>query len=280
MKGPSSLVLGVALLAVVFVPCLAKDPPYYILQCSKSDPKINECLTRTANHITQHIRRGIPELDLADAEPILIDEVSISLGSGPDAYRASFKDIEARGVSNMTVVRMRSNVDAIEFQMAIKIPKIRAKANYRSSGVLIVVKASGGGDYWGVYEGVRAVIDFAGEKYTGSDGETYVKVKKVKLDFAVDKISMGIENIHNGNTVIQAAMNLFINTNSQELLTEMKPSLKKKLEVVLHNFLDNKLLSKVPYDTGSNESIYQHEFTGATDGDETKFKEEIGSRSS
>ncbi|XP_046393514.1 uncharacterized protein LOC124161270 [Ischnura elegans] len=236
-----------ALLVTVFAACLvqSEEPPYYVLQCSKSDPKFNECLTRSGNHLAEHFRSGIPELGITEVEPVLVDEVSIALGSGPDGYKASFRDIEARGVSNLTLVKMIADFDKMEIQMAFKIPRIRAKANYRSSGVLLVVKASGGGDYWGVYDGVRVVVDFLGTKYTGEDGKTYVKVKSVKLDFTVDKIRMGIEKLHNGNQVIEAAMNLFINTNAQELMTEMKPTLKRKFEGVLSNFLE-RVLSKIP----------------------------------
>jgi hypothetical protein len=46
-------------------------------------------------------------LEVTQAEPILIDEISIALGSGPDGYRATFKDIEAYGVSNMSIVGVR-----------------------------------------------------------------------------------------------------------------------------------------------------------------------------
>jgi hypothetical protein len=42
-------------------------------------------------------------------------------------------------------------------------------------------------------------------------------------------------------------MNLFINSNAQELLKEMKPALKEKLTVLLHNFMEN-LFSKIPFD--------------------------------
>ncbi|XP_071455445.1 protein takeout [Hetaerina americana] len=238
----------IALLVAIIGTCLVQSdtPPYYVLQCSKSDPKLNECLTRSGNHLAEHFRGGIPELGITEVEPVLIDEVSIALGSGPDGYKASFRDIEARGVSNMTLVKMIADVDKLEMQMALKIPKIRAKANYRSSGVLLVVKASGGGDYWGIYDGVRVVVDFVGSRYVGADGKTYAKVKSVKLDFTVDKIRMGIEKLHNGNQVIEAAMNLFINTNAQELMMEMKPTLKKKFEAILTNFLESKVLSKIP----------------------------------
>lgn len=45
----------------------------------------------------------------------------------------------------------RSDIDTLQFQMTFDIPKINVKAQYRSSGVLILVQASGAGEYWGEY---------------------------------------------------------------------------------------------------------------------------------
>lgn len=45
----------------------------------------------------------------------------------------------------------RSDIETLQFQMTFEIPHIRVRAQYRSSGVLILVKASGAGDYWGEY---------------------------------------------------------------------------------------------------------------------------------
>lgn len=44
---------------------------------------------------------------------------------------------------------------------------------------------------------------------------------------------------------VEAALNLFINSNAQELLKEMKPALREKLTLVLRNFID-KLFEKIP----------------------------------
>lgn len=44
-----------------------------------------------------------------------------------------------------------------------------------------------------------------------------------------------------------AALNLFINSNSQELLKEMKPDLRRKLIQVMTVFIE-KLFAQVPYD--------------------------------
>jgi hypothetical protein len=220
--------------------------PYFIHPCHKSDPQVNQCLAEAANHLARCFRRGIPELEVTQAEPILIDEISIALGSGPDGYRAIFKDIEAYGVSNMSIVGVRTDLDTLQFQLSFYLPRITARAHYKSSGVLIMVQASGGGDYWGEYEGVKAKVYFRAAAHLVK-GRTFLQVEDMKMDFSVRDIKMGIENLHNGNTVLQAALNLFINTNAQELLQEMKPDIKQKMIQKTRNFV-NRLFTRIPYD--------------------------------
>ncbi|XP_050665597.1 protein takeout [Leptidea sinapis] len=215
-------------------------------KCSKQDPNVDDCLLRSFNNLLDHLKSGAPELDSEGSDTIVIDELSIALGGGPDGYRASFKDIHASGVNNMTITNVRSDLDTHQFQLTMYGPHISAKARYRSSGVLLLVRASGGGDYWGEYDGVKSKIYFRGEPYT-RDGKTYLKLKQLKLDFSVKNIQMGVENLHNSNSVLQAALNLFINTNAQELLKEMKPELKRDLAEKMSRFLD-RILEKIPYD--------------------------------
>ena len=45
----------------------------------------------------------------------------------------------------------------------------------------------------------------------------------------------------------EAALNLFINSNAQELLKEMKPTIRAKLVTILTNFMD-KLFERIPLD--------------------------------
>ncbi|TMW42178.1 hypothetical protein DOY81_012742, partial [Sarcophaga bullata] len=80
---------------------------------------------------------------------------------------------------------------------------------------------------------------------------TYLTADQVKMDFNVKDIQMGVDNIANGNSVIQAALNLFINSNAQELLKEMKPALRSKLTLVIRNFMD-RLFAKIPLEDWIN----------------------------
>ena len=40
-------------------------------------------------------------------EPVVVDEINIQLGGGPDGYRATFTNIEAYGVGNLTLTNIR-----------------------------------------------------------------------------------------------------------------------------------------------------------------------------
>lgn len=52
-------------------------------------------------------RGGIPEIGITEPEPVVIDEIGIALGSGPDGYRATFRNINAFGISNISVTAIR-----------------------------------------------------------------------------------------------------------------------------------------------------------------------------
>jgi hypothetical protein len=67
---------------------------------------------------------------------VIIDSISIALGDGPDAYRATFSDIEAYGVSNISLARVRSDIDTYQFQLTYEIPRIRVRSNFQSTGTL------------------------------------------------------------------------------------------------------------------------------------------------
>ncbi|XP_014290978.1 circadian clock-controlled protein daywake [Halyomorpha halys] len=243
MEGPCNALFIASLCLLVGISTSQK--PYFLHTCQKNDPNINQCLTYAANHLATHVRTGIPELGMTEVEPIVLDEINLALGSGPDGYRATFRDIKAYGISNLTITGVRSDLNSLQLQFSFYIPKIAVRAKYRSSGVLIMVQATGGGDYWGQYDGVRAKTYLRASKQN-INGVEYLNLEDLKMDFSVRELKMGIENVHNGNTVIEAALNLFINSHSQELLREMKPSIKSKLLQIMGQFVDN-LFQRIPY---------------------------------
>lgn len=111
---------------------------YFIEKCYRDDPELDECLKYSGNKFASYLHEGIPEIDLENVEPVIIDEISISLGDNEDAYRATFSNIEAYGVSNISVAQVRSDIDTYQFQITYKIPFIKVRSNFQSTGVLWV----------------------------------------------------------------------------------------------------------------------------------------------
>ncbi|XP_001607053.1 protein takeout isoform X1 [Nasonia vitripennis] len=248
---PATRILSLACL-VVAIGCARAAGKYrgleFLEPCSKRDPELESCLARAANSLAENFRRGLPQLGYTEVEPIVLDELHIALGGGPNGYKAQFKDIAARGVSSVRITGLRARLsdDEVQLQLALSIPKIQADAKYRSSGTLILVQASGAGDYWGEYEGVKAKVFIRAKPYA-VQGQQFLRLQQLKMDFTVRDIKMGVDNVHDGNTILQAALNLFINSNSQELLKEMKPDLRRKLVQVMSTFVE-KIFAQVPYD--------------------------------
>lgn len=55
--------------------------------------------------------------------------------------------------------------------------------------------------FWFV-EGVKVKIYFKAQPHK-IQGDTYLSLEQMKLDFSVKNIKMGVENVHDGNTVLR-----------------------------------------------------------------------------
>lgn len=53
------------------------------------------------------VHTGIPEINLPAAEPFRLNELSLSLTTGPNGYRVHLRDIDLYGASNFSVSRLR-----------------------------------------------------------------------------------------------------------------------------------------------------------------------------
>lgn len=104
----------------------------------------------------------------------------------------------------------RSDIESYQYQLTFEIPRIIVNAQYDSSGVLLLVKASGKGDYWGEYENIKAKVYLKAVPAYEENGFTYMTVETAKLDFSVKDIRMGVENIERGNAVLRKYKNFFM----------------------------------------------------------------------
>jgi len=238
--------LHLVFVAVLLAVSTAEDglPPYIKQRCHSSDPKLLSCITESVHHIGPWLATGIPEISMPSVEPFRMDQLSISLSTGPQGYKVILKEVDISGASNFSISKLKLSEDGKPFEARVKMPQLRIASRYTSSGVLFIIPASGSGNFNGQLDGVTA--DLKGQVVTKvKDGERYLQVKSLDLDLHVKTVKMGVKKIFNNNRILIEATNLFLRENGQEVLKAMLPQLKAQLSKEFMRIV-NQLLVNVP----------------------------------
>lgn len=79
----------------------------YVKQCYEGDPQLIQCFIGALHHLRPYLATGIKEIELPSVEPFRMEELSLSLTTGPNGYKVTLRDIDIYGASNFTVTKMK-----------------------------------------------------------------------------------------------------------------------------------------------------------------------------
>lgn len=218
--------------------------PPYVKQCREDDPKLIECFIDSLHHVRPFIAKGIPEIEMPSVEPFRMDELSLSLTTGPNGYRVTLRDLDIFGVSNFTVQKLKLGNAGTPFEARIKIPELKINSKYSSSGVLIILPASGNGTFHAVLSDITALLKGRAVSQERDEGR-FLHVEALTLDLNIKTVRMHVKKIFNNNRILTEATNLFLRENGHEVLKAMMPQLRGKLANVFKR-IANQLLTHVP----------------------------------
>lgn len=241
--------MWIAIIASVLVVVQGKvweTIPPYVKQCHEGDPELIKCFIGSLQHLQPYLATGIKEIELPPVEPFRMDELSLSLTSGPNGYRVTLADIDVYGASNFTVTKMKLSENGKPFEARIKMPELRMTSKYRSSGVLLIIPASGNGTFHGKFQDVTAIVKGI-VSVSQKEGQNYMHVDTLQVDIDIKHVRMAVKDIYRNNRIIGEAMNLFLRENGQEVVKAMLPQLKRKLSNLFQS-IANQLLSNLPVD--------------------------------
>lgn len=201
----------------------------YIRQCSRSDPEITNCLKGALHHLRPYLATGIEEIQVGhlnlimnlfklfpnppsishpptyskmpSVEPFIMDHLQLQLTGGPQGYRVHLKNMEIYGASNFTVENLKLSENDKPFEARITIPKLNIKAKYSSTGVLIIIPASGSGDFSAIFDGVVASVRGT-VRLDKRDAGTFMQVDTLDLELVVKKVRMHVSKIFNNSKLL------------------------------------------------------------------------------
>lgn len=239
----SLLALSISCSAILLVAGQGEIPPY-IKQCRYADPQLLECLKGSLHHLKPYLAQGIPDIEMPSVEPFVMDTLSLQLTDGPQGYRVNLKNMEIFGASNYTVKSIKLSENGRPFEARITIPRLLIRAKYSSSGVLLIIPASGSGDFDGTLDGVTADLKGTISTKKLATG-THMHVDSLNLELGIKKVRMHINKVFKNNRILTEATNLFLRENGLEVLKAMQPQLQKKLSAKFAG-IANQLLKHVP----------------------------------
>lgn len=138
---------------------------------------------------------------MPSVEPFVMDHLQLQLTGGPQGYRIHLRNMEVFGASNFTVEELKLSEGGKPFQASIAIPRLNIRAKYQSTGVLIIIPASGNGDFSAVFDGVVAKVR-GHVSFDKRDAGTFMHVESLELDLIVKKVRMNVSKIFNNSKLL------------------------------------------------------------------------------
>uniref|UniRef100_A0A6P7GYI4 Uncharacterized protein LOC114348429 n=1 Tax=Diabrotica virgifera virgifera TaxID=50390 RepID=A0A6P7GYI4_DIAVI len=87
------------------------------------------------------------------------------------------------------------------FEARIHIPFLKINSRYESSGVLIILPASGNGTFNGLLEDVLATVRGT-SSINERDGSKYLHIDTLKVELDVKNLGLEVKNIFKNNAVL------------------------------------------------------------------------------
>lgn len=215
--------------------------PSYIHPCSKSSPKINECIKETFHHLRRYLIEGIPEINVPSIEPLIIPAMKMENGHGAVRVRAIFSNLTIHGASNYTVLNVKSDLNKYRIDLALHLPHIEVTGNYDVNGNVLLFPVRSRGDFWAAFGNVTGLAKLYGSEELRNDTK-FMKTERLGIQFKLSKSNFKIKDFINRNNVIGEAMNIFLNQNAPEIIEEMKPAASASIGKHFKNFLNTAFL--------------------------------------
>ncbi|KAJ9577481.1 hypothetical protein L9F63_005982, partial [Diploptera punctata] len=178
-----------------------QEIPPYVKQCKLGDPGLVSCIIGALHHLRPYLAQGIPEIEMPSVEPFRMDELSLSLTTGPNGYKVTLRDLDIFGASNFSVKELKLSEGDKPFEAKIAIPELRINARYTSSGVLIILPASGQGNFHSTLSDILATVrgTISSQQRAGRD---YLHVDTLTIDLTIKTVRMAVKKVFNNNRIL------------------------------------------------------------------------------
>ncbi|KAI4499870.1 hypothetical protein M0802_005126 [Mischocyttarus mexicanus] len=223
--------------------------PSFFKICHRNDPQLNKCMKENIEIFRPQLNKGIPELNIPPYNPFYINRIDFNQTSGSISLNSTFTDVKIFNAFNSDVKYFKYEVDKNRLKVKQNIPHIEMISEYYLNGKIMMLALSGVGlasinitdiDY-------TLKIDF--EPYhEPKTNQEYFRVNDLQVDFNIRNAKIHLNNLFNGDKLLEETINIFLNNNWRLILDEFKPALVRNISEIIINIID-KIFTIYPIDT-------------------------------
>lgn len=229
-----------------FVYALTKDISSFFNPCKRDDATLADCMIRTAYEILPNLKKGIPELALAPLDPLLISNVSFSIGSESMTLDVKLRNLKVMDLGFFEVKNLTTKINEGIINFEFYLPQLRIVADYEIKGKLLVFAVAGIGPCALNGSGVSVTTVWRGKLYE-KDGVKHTRYDKLDVEFHIKNVTINFENLFDDNEELTQAANKIFNENINILREELDSVIKTIIGDVLTDYV-NKLYSQYSND--------------------------------
>ncbi|XP_026275998.2 protein takeout-like, partial [Frankliniella occidentalis] len=199
--------------------------PANIKRCSRSDPDTNECLRLAVADALPKLKGGLPKLGVHRLDPLIIDELRISQGSGPINMDLTFTNMTTTKIlDDVAVTKVKFDYDNLILEATTITPAVLAKSTYTVNGRVLLLPIRGSGQSTVNLYDVTTDLVIKGKLLTKADGKKYFDINDVVAKLTPKRMEMKMENLFNGDKQLGDTMNRVLNDNWEQVYSEIGPS--------------------------------------------------------
>ncbi|XP_043251473.1 protein takeout-like [Colletes gigas] len=222
--------------------------PSFLKICHRSDPNLNDCIKESIKSVKPYLKNGIKALRIPACEPLRLEEIEINQSSGPIYIHAKYNNISIFGVTNVVPKAIKLDLDKDRMRLKFYVPWLEMIANYHLKGKIMMLPIAGSGTGRGNFTDIEIVSTLQLERYQNQEtGKIHQRVSDIYLDFEIGHATLELDNLFDGDDMLSAAMNLFLNDNWRTIVAEIRPALEKTIGDLIKDFID-KIFSAFPED--------------------------------
>ncbi|KAB0792593.1 hypothetical protein PPYR_14552 [Photinus pyralis] len=222
--------------------------PAEFKKCSRSDPKINECLKSAIERAYQVMGTGIKEFKLESTQPITVANMTIGEGTGVVRVVQNYQNWQLFNIPSAEVVDLSSLVTDHQFNINVTyiLKETYVTSHYKLNGRILLLPIVGEGECTIQLHNLKVPTRQIGE-VSERNGVKYVEITSLKVQLIPDKVEFDFKNLFNGDPKLGPEMNKILNENWKEIFEDVKYAYEDALGAVFKN-VGNLIFRKVPYD--------------------------------